>query len=483
MRCLITVLKSLKPDEFREFGRFTESPFLNGRKETARFFRMIKPYYPEFDDKKMSKESLFKKLYPGKKYDESTIRKLSSFLLKTAESYLAYTGLKEDSFYLELSLAIQLSNRGLYNHSEKKIRQLEDRYNKLGGDYEYYFWKKYMIERHKNAIFAYKGDDHLASEAILKRTNYLSYHMAVMMCKSLISLFINQKNFNANYSKSDFYIFTGNFNFSSYIDELQKQGHDYYSIIAVEYYEAMALLNPESSEYFSRFKTLLKTELSKFSYIEQINLFSIFEAVCTLKIENGEKEYSRDLFEAYREMIDKKLYSYTPGGYFILRIFRNIVHAAINLHEYRWLESFLKKHLNELPPDNIENMGSLARALLLFEKGKYGESLEAVSLIQYELFHLKIDIKNLQLKIFYELGLFDEANSLIDTYKHFISGNRFISERYRTLAGNFVNLTLRLLAARETGDMHDAKKIITEILENRNTLYDEWILEKARGLL
>ncbi len=483
MQTLIEVLKALNPGEFREFGRFAASPFHNGRKEVDRFFRVIKPYYPTFDDKKMQKKNLFKKLYPGKKYDDSIIRKLSSFLLKAAERYLAYTGLEEDSFYLELSLAIQLSNKGLYNHSEKKLKALDDKYKLLIGDYEYYFWKRYMIERHKNAIFAYRGDDHLASEAIMNRTDYLSYHMAVMICKSLISLYINQKNFNADYSKSDFHIFINNFNFEKYIAELQNKGHDYYQIIAVEYYQAMALLEPGSDDYFIEFKKLLKSELGKFSYIEQINLFSIFEAVCTLKIESGKKEFSEDLFEAYKEMLDKKLYSYSPGGSFILRIFRNIVHAAVNLKEYTWLESFMEKYLKELPPDTVENMGSLARALLLFEKGEYGKSLEAVSLIQYELFHFKIDIKNLQLRIFYELGLFEEANSLIDTYKRFISGNRYISGRYKELAGNFINLTERILIAREKNDKFSAKTIISEISENKNTLYDDWLTEKANSMV
>ncbi len=206
----IKALSSLTPAEMREFRKFVNSPFFNGRKEVALFFSEVKKSYPSFDSSKFTSENLFAKMFPGKKFDAQTMRRLSSFSLKLLESYLAYTGVREDGFYFDLSLAIEYSKRGNYKLSDKKTKIIDKKYKENKGDYEFYFWERYLIERHKNTLYAYTGNDHLASESIIKRTDLFSYHTAVVICKSLVSLCINEKNFNSDYSKSDFYLFVKN---------------------------------------------------------------------------------------------------------------------------------------------------------------------------------------------------------------------------------------------------------------------------------
>jgi hypothetical protein len=477
---LIKVISAFRKSEIREFSRFVNSPFFNGRKETALFWGVVKKFYPDFSAKNFTAEYIFQKIYPERKFDIAEIRRLSSYTLKLAEQYLAYRGLESDPFYFDLSLSIQYALRGLFSRSQKQLEVTDTKYSANKGDYEFYFWKRYLIERQKNSLYSYTGDDHLASESIIKRTDMFSYHTAAVMCRSLISLFINEKNFNTDYTNSFFYLMVKNLDLDKFINSLAENKSEFYPVLAAEYYQAMALIKPGSEDFYLKFKEVINGNLEMFTHLERINFYSIFEAVCTLKIENGEEGFAGDLFEAYKRMLAEGLYSYQPGGEFILRIFRNIVHMAVLLKQFDWLELFINDHTHKLPADSRRNMQNLADALLYFERGQFGLSLDKLNRIDYELFHFKIDIKNLQLKLYFELGYHEELLSAADTYRHFIVNNKYISHRYRMLCSGFVNFLIKVNKLKtDEYSAENSEFIRNEIESSKGYLYKEWLLEKV----
>lgn len=479
----IRIISTFKKSEIREFSRFVNSPFFNGRKETKLFWGVVKKFYPNFSGKNFNAEFIFGKIYPDRAFDIAEIRRLSSYTLKLAEQYLSYIGLNSDTFYFDLSLAIQYSSRGLYSRSQKQLEYVRSKHSANKGDYEFYFWKQYLLERHKNSLYSYTGNDHLASESIINRTDMFSFHTAAVICRSLISLFINEKNFNTDYTNSNFYQMVKNMDLDNFINSLAEKNQEYYPILAAEYYQAMALIKPGNENYYRKFKEVINGNLNMFTHLERINFYSIFEAVCTLKIENGEEGFAGDLFNAYKRMLAEGLYSYQPEGEFILRIFRNIVHMAVLLKQYDWLDHFVSEYTSKLPADSRRNMQNLADALLCFEKGKFGLSLDKLNRIDYELFHFKIDIKNLQLKLYYELGYFEELLSAADTYRHFIMNNKYISQRYRMLCSGFVNFLIKVDKLRtDEYSIENCEFIRKEIESSGRYLNKQWLLEKVNEL-
>jgi hypothetical protein len=181
-------------------------------------------------------------------------------------------------------------------------------------------------------------------------------------------------------------------------------------------------------------------------------------------------------------MIAKGLYSYSAGGEFIPRIFRNIVHTALMVRQYKWLESFLSVYLQKIPEDSRNNMGNMAKAMMFFEKREYEKSLSIISKIDYEIFHFKIDIKNLQMKIYYELGYFEELLSAIDSYRHFIANNKFISERYKAICTEFVNNVSRMLRIKNEGKAGENTLLRKDIISSPGALNQVWLLEKTDEL-
>ena len=91
-------------------------------------------------------------------------------------------------------------------------------------------------------------------------------------------------------------------------------------------------------------------------------------------------------------------------------------------------------------------------------------------------------MKNLQLKINYELEQYESAISVIDTYKHFLKNNVLISESRRILHNNFLDYTNKLIQYR-IGSQKVNLLFIKDRIEKSKMIFDKvWLLDKANYL-
>jgi len=180
-------------------------------------------------------------------------------------------------------------------------------------------------------------------------------------------------------------------------------------------------------------------------------------------------------------MLKQDLISINEGGYLMVKLFRNFIQTGVLLKRYDWIESLIKNYSHRLPPESKDSLLNLTEALILFEREKFDKSLEKLSLINYDIFHFKIDLKLLQLRNFIELEYINEAYSLIDTFKHFISGNKFISNRYRDKLRKFLLIISKYIKLKEKKDTTGLNFLLKEISSNELGLYNDWIKEKIKN--
>lgn len=90
----------------------------------------------------------------------------------------------------------------------------------------------------------------------------------------------------------------------------------------------------------------------------------------------------------------------------------------------------------------------------------------------------KFDVKNLMLKIYYELGLYSQAYSLIDAYKHFLDDNKEHSKIHNENYRNFLTLYSKLLKMKESGNFSELPQLLKQIRNTQSLASRIWILEK-----
>ncbi len=89
-------------------------------------------------------------------------------------------------------------------------------------------------------------------------------------------------------------------------------------------------------------------------------------------------------------------------------------------------------------------------------------------------------MKNLSLKIHYELEQYDSALSVIDTYKHFINNNVLVSDNKRMLHYNFISYVNKLIQYKLSSRNVSLLFLEDKLMKSQNTFNKEWILEKLQ---
>jgi len=76
---LIKLLKTFDTKEIKRFSEFISSPYFNKNKNVIKLYEVVIKAYPDFE--KITRENIFFKLFPGKKYNGNTLRVLTHYTL------------------------------------------------------------------------------------------------------------------------------------------------------------------------------------------------------------------------------------------------------------------------------------------------------------------------------------------------------------------------------------------------------------------
>jgi hypothetical protein len=99
---LIALLKTFTKQEMKDFEKFISSPYFSPGRNLKPLFNVLKKYYPEFNSPNLTHEKIYRKLYPGKKYEkkksEHVLQVLVSEMMSLAEKFVVYDGFESGKF-------------------------------------------------------------------------------------------------------------------------------------------------------------------------------------------------------------------------------------------------------------------------------------------------------------------------------------------------------------------------------------------------
>ena len=238
-------------------------------------------------------------------------------------------------------------------------------------------------------------------------------------------------------------------------------------------------------ESFSRLKKLMNKNFNQFSHEEKFNFHLAMVNFCNFKIMKGNPGFMEEMFSIYKKMVEYGFYSIDKDGYINSSMYANIVSTAGNLREFDWAEKFLLQFKNKLQVSERELYFALANATLNIKKGNFNEALSYLSKCNSTNPIIKITIKRFQIAIYYELGYYEELNSLIDTSKHFISNDKMVTDSAKYIFSSFINMVQRM-AELKSGNHKKDREFILQSLKNEtlknNATNKIWILEKLAEL-
>lgn len=477
---VIDILKTFSSGEMKRFGEFLNSPFHNKNKKAIILFDLISKYHPLYENKNLTKENLFVKLFPSEKrtYSDASVRNLFSDLMILAERYLAVIRFENDKFDFNEKILREITDRKLTGIFDKKIRMLSELTDPDGITGEDHFYRKFILEEIRSSNRQYSDNLKLFKDSsLIKASEYLSFFYLIKMFK-LVNFMEFQKLHNINNDSNFAVSLIKDFDLDRSLKIIETNAVSEIDVKVIKVYYKMyrSIVNFENDDRYFDFKNSLLENDNLFSKLERLGLYICLTNSCVKKIDSGKKSFTRECFDIYTLMLDHELYSAYPG-YFPMSAFCAILHTGLSSGEFKKIEDFINSYSSRLNPEHISDAVNYSMAHLSFYKKDFGKALECIIKTDSEFSQFKFLLKILTLKIYYETGDFDSLYYSSDSFQHFLNNNKLVGERYRSEFTNFIK-ALDLLVRYRSGNNEHIRNKLEHLFKSKSMAGKKWLVEK-----
>jgi hypothetical protein len=480
---LTNTLASLNPEEFLRFGKFLNSPYFNSSSININLYDYFKNFYQTFSNSDLTKENIFKAIYPEESYDDKKLRDRFTHMLRLLKMFLANEKYDENDIGYRRNLIAALSEKGLDNMIQEEFKSSLRFIEKMKFKDENYYLSKYLLEVSRREYDEMKISasqrDQLYANVKIEIDDAIHFFLIVMLKEySIVSNTIRQVNVDHKFKFFEEiikYLSTEEESYKNVV--LIKVFYNFFQIYRVEHDRSL-IYNIKDLLVCNREN--LKDNIFKMLYIELYNH-------CKHRQSSGEKEFGKISFELMDDMLKREVF-FREDGTMSAHTYINLSASGLRENNISWTENFIVEYKSKVRLEDRVNAYNYNQAVLNYMKG-YGEeihnkiynyniALGYLNQVKSEDFYYMTRIKNHTLKIFYELNHFDSAFSLIDSYYHYLSRNPIIPEHLVERYNNFITFLQRLMKLKLKPDLWCLEKLKSEINCNNKIAYKGWLLER-----
>ncbi len=476
------LLKCLCESDLKRLRSLVRSPFFRIGRDLTPFFETVIAFHPSYDSEDFTAEHIYSKLYPDSDYDNKTagnrIRVLSSELHSVCKEYLIQKGLEEDGNRRKYYLLEKLRELKLHKEFIKEFNTeftgQDDVFR--GGVHE--MLSKFYLE---HSMLEFNVDNHNPQDAFDSIVTTGEYAAAAALILGFRNADLKQNCIRWNCEFRDNLlddliscIDTGKF------IGLIKSRNDKFSLgLTVNYLLYEMFSKGESSVAYYELKKLIGKYLASAGHHEKYFLLNIMLSYCARKQESpGNERFLKEEFEVVSNIVAQGVYKFRRSDTFNPDRFRAFVLIASDNKESEWLEKFIAEHIDELAPEERDNMRNYAMGILFFIKNEFEKALTYFAVVEPTLFLFKKDIKHLRMKIFYEIGQYDSLYSLIDSSRHYARSSKELSVQIRSGEINFLNFLTELLRLKTQSTKADREELRMRIINELFVASKKWLLDK-----
>ncbi|MEO8209578.1 MAG: hypothetical protein ABI840_03370 [bacterium] len=467
-------MKTLSQSEFREFRDFIHSPIFNKNKKVKSLFDSLKDFYPEFKNKKLTDENIFKIIYQDEKYDYYKIKNIISDLFSLGKEFIAFLHYRDISNVSGKFLLEQLRDRSLDSIFEQtyKIYNKELEEAKIR-DENYINYKLMLIEE----IHSFKtpkepnSNLHFVQEEM---DNFLKYSIIKLLKYYNIMLHEKHQN-NYDYDLKMF----------DEIMEYFKRSKTEDNPTLLIYYYIILLDKEKDEKYFFELKKLKNKYFDELNNGDRYMLFLHMASFCAYIFNvKGRTDFMNEHFFLSKENFDRGT---IVLGKILYPDFLNHVKIAVRVNEFEWAEKYIEE-FKHLLTEEKESTLNFCYGFINYRKGNLDKALELFSRTNFPNFLIKVQVKILLLQIYYEKDFYDQALTMMDTFKHYLTREKSIPEDFKESHFDFIRITNELVKLKTHISLnqrdYNIKKIKDDIQKMKFNQFGikNWLKEKIEDL-
>jgi len=459
---LLQLIASLNDEQLLSSKEYICSRYKNT--DAAKLYNYIINH--STNEEKLSKELVFKHLFPNDKFSDVKVRRLMSQLLKLLQVQIAFDGFSENHLLVEEKFTDYLLQKDLQKQTEQSLERRKKISSKNDNRSSAYHLSLFSISQHTNKFYE-KYDGRFPVSELNKSLHHLEQYYLIEKLKIICAILSNRENAkNLVFSESSL-----QFILQLKIDDKEE------NISPIIYKTAaLILLNQDADKNFVAYNELLNKHHKIFAVAEVTDLYIIGINFCVKKINSGDLSYLPKLLTLYKFSIENGLI--LVNGYVSPWSYKNTISAALRLKEYDYVKLFIEKFSDKLPEEEKENAERFNKARLHFYKEEYFKVLRLLQEVEYTDVFYSLDAKTLLLKTYYELDELEVMYSLMSSFRQLLNRKKIISEKHRRNYKNFIKY-VRKLNKIQYLKKDQLKALSKEIKEAQNIADKNWLIEKV----
>jgi len=484
----VDILRTFSKDEFTSFEKFTASPYFNTNNSIVRLVNELKIFHPDYESDILTEEYLYKKVFGKDKYSYSVMRNLMSLMLQLCESFLLNNRLNKDLLKSPdniLELLDEFQNRNIDNLFTLRLRNAEKIISR----------EKYDSTHYKNnvRIINFILDDEYNKVSFKNNLKDIFFRKAIFeLCFIANSLYRNANSINyislennIKAEESYFFIFLKCIDINKFLKETEKLRSSESVVIEIYFKLVLLILYPDNLNNYYEVKKSIFKNINKFSNREKYSLLNILRNYVLHEYSRGADIPNSEIRTINLEMLETIDFKKDKMESILGIIFIGIFLEAASKNEHKFAQEFIDKYSVQLRREIRKDIHGFASSYIEFMKRNYERSLEKLSHVKPPNKVYFIHIKQLYMKIYFELGHYDEGLSVIDSYRHYLDNKKDLNRDKRNYFMKICRSYLRLYRLKMSPEKYtdyDVVKFIRELQSDNLNIETKWMLSKAEEL-
>ena len=146
------------------------------------------------------------------------------------------------------------------------------------------------------------------------------------------------------------------------------------------------------------------------------------------------------LNEQFKLVKENLMYNIPEHGKILYPDFLNEVKKAVRVNEFDWAEDYLERY-NHILTEEKENTLNFCYGFISYKKGDLDKALDHFSKTNFSNFIIKVQVKILLLQLYIEKEYYDQAELMIDTFRHYVSREKAILDKIKISLLEFLKIT------------------------------------------
>lgn len=483
---LFEIYKNFSDEDIKNFEKFLRSPFFNNKKSLLKLFKEI----IKNRDLMFLNESntLVNKICVNQKWSNNKTSKEFTSLSKATIEYLKVSTLLNNNNLSELLVNEYLLKKKTFPLLENRINKFSNylnNENKLDDDVIFNSFKSNII----NFDMQLQNENYLKRKSNGDEFGILREATKDISLYSLIQLtciYVNYYFLEINYGlkKDNLFPIDLNDKFRNCLKNSLFKNDEYKKMLFNIYF---SLYNAISSRGDKK-----KYILYKKNVLSSVNLFSkkslkyhyqVLINFCMTKDRLGEDK------GFFKNEYTGLLYDYFNNDYFKVDNeyinpieYSNFVYISYITNNFQKLKLFIENNSAKLNPSVCNNMVNYGLAYYYFGLKEYKKVLKHINNITINKFTFKYDVRNLEIRIYYELNKLETLRTAIHNYRTSILGDEALTKYDKESLIKMLSYVNKLISLNEEMDTFQRKsdaKFIYKLIEKEPIFsLKKWLMEK-----